>query len=200
MAETESSTVRLIKKYPNRRLYDTRGSAYITLADVKQMVLNHEDFTIVDAKTGDDLTRSVLLQIILEEEAGGAPMFTSDLLAQMIRFYGNAMQGVMGRYLEGNLKSFTEMQARFKEQTRTLYGENSPVSQDMWAQFLNFQGPAMQNMMTAYMDQSQKMFHQMQEQMQGQARNMFSGFQFPNFGAQPGTTTDEEHGGGKGSQ
>jgi len=195
MAETESSPVRLIKKYPNRRLYDTRGSAYITLADVKQMVLDHEDFTIIDAKSGEDLTRSVLLQIILEEEAGGAPMFTSDLLAQMIRFYGNAMQGVMGRYLEGNLRTFTEMQSRFKEQTRGMYGENSPMSQDMWAQFLNFQGPAMQNMMTAYMDQSQKMFHQMQEQMQGQTRNMFSGFQFPNFGASHGTT-DEGRGGG----
>lgn len=199
MAENESSTVRLIKKYPNRRLYDTRESAYITLVDVKQMVLNHEGFTIVDAKSGEDLTRSVLLQIILEEEAGGAPMFTADLLSQMIRFYGNAMQGVMGRYLEGNLRSFTEMQAQFKEQTRTLYGENSPVTQDMWTQFLNFQGPAMQNMMTAYMDQSQKMFHQMQEQMQGQTRNMFSGFQFPNFGTTP-APTDEGPGGGKGSR
>ena len=77
---------RLIKKYPNRRLYDTRTSTYITLADVKELVLKHEEFRVVDAKTGDDLTRSILLQIILEEEAGGAPMFTSDLLAQMIRF------------------------------------------------------------------------------------------------------------------
>ncbi|MBP9713522.1 MAG: polyhydroxyalkanoate synthesis repressor PhaR [Sterolibacterium sp.] len=195
MAESasEPSATRLIKKYPNRRLYDTQGSGYITLADVKRMVLDHENFKILDAKSSEDLTRSVLLQIILEEETGGAPMFSSDLLAQMIRFYGNAMQGVMGRYLEGNLRSFTEMQSRFKEQSRTLYGENSPASQDMWAQFLNFQGPAMQNMMSTYMDQSQKMFQQMQEQMQGQTRNMFSGFQFPNFTATPG---EDERGGG----
>lgn len=194
MADTASApSVRLIKKYPNRRLYDTRDSAYITLADVKQLVLDHEAFKVVDAKSGEDLTRSVLLQIILEEETGGAPMFTSELLAQMIRFYGNAMQGMMGKYLESNLRSFAEMQARFKEQARAVYGENSPMSRDLWAQFLNFQGPAMHNMMSAYMDQSQKMFQQMQEQMQGQARNMFSGFQFPQFNAAPG----DETGGGK---
>ena len=88
--------LRLIKKYPNRRLYDTKTSSYITLADVKQMVLKQEEFQVVDAKSGDDLTRQILLQIILEEESGGAPMFSSDLLSQMIRSYGNAMQGMMG--------------------------------------------------------------------------------------------------------
>ena len=172
---------RLIKKYPNRRLYDTRTSSYITLADVKDLVLNHEHFQVVDAKTGEDLTRSILLQIILEEEAGGAPMFTSDLLAHMIRFYGNAMQGMMGKYLESNIKAFTEMQAKLQDQARSIYGENSPVGQDLWAQFLNFQGPALQSMMGAYVDQSKKMFEQMQSQLESQTRNMFTGFQFPNY-------------------
>lgn len=194
---TAAQSKRLIKKYPNRRLYDTQSSAYITLADVKELVLQHDSFKIVDAKTGEDLTRSVLLQIILEEEAGGAPMFSSDLLAQMIRFYGNAMQGMLGKYLEGNLHSFTDMQARFKEQARNMYGDNAALNQDLWAQFLNFQGPAMQNMMSAYMEQSQKMVQQMQEQMQGQTRNMFSGFQFPNFSA-PASTEDEPPKGNKG--
>ena len=106
---------RLIKKYPNRRLYDTRTSTYITLADIKQLVLAHEAFQVVDAKSGDDLTRAILLQVILEEEAGGAPMFSSELLSQMIRFYGNAMQGMMGNYIENNIKSFTEVQAKLKE-------------------------------------------------------------------------------------
>ncbi len=193
MAETASTSVRLIKKYPNRRLYDTHNSVYITLADVKQLVLNHVDFKVIDVKTEENLTRSVLLQIILEEEAGGAPMFTSELLSQMIRFYGNAMQGMMGKYLEGNLRSFTELQSRFKDQARTMYGDNSPMSHELWTQFLNFQGPAMQNMMSTYMDQSQKMAQQMQEQMQGQARNMFSGFQFPNFNAAP---DDDDQSGG----
>lgn len=172
---------RLIKKYPNRRLYDTRTSSYITLADVKELVLNHELFQVVDAKTNEDLTRSILLQIILEEEAGGAPMFTSDLLAHMIRFYGNAMQGMMGKYLESNIKAFTEMQAKLQDQARAIYGENSPVGQDLWAQFLNFQGPALQSMMGAYVDQSKKMFEQMQNQLESQTRNMFTGFQFPNY-------------------
>ena len=84
---------RLIKKYPNRRLYDTETSAYITLTDVKKLVLENVEFRVEDAKTKEDLTRSILLQIILEEETAGAPMFSSDMLSQIIRFYGNAMQG-----------------------------------------------------------------------------------------------------------
>ncbi len=181
-----SEQSRLIKKYPNRRLYDTRTSSYITLADVKELVLNHDEFQVVDAKTGEDLTRSILLQIILEEEAGGAPMFTSDLLAHMIRFYGNAMQGMMGKYLESNIKAFTDMQGKLQEQARAIYGENSPIGQDLWAQFLNFQGPALQSMMGAYVDQSKKMFEQMQSQLESQTRNMFSGFKFPGYVAGEG--------------
>ncbi len=183
--------VRLIKKYPNRRLYDTRTSSYITLADVKDLVLGNDDFQVIDAKSGDDLTRSILLQIILEEEAGGAPMFTSDLLAHMIRFYGNAMQGMMGKYLENNIKAFTDMQHKLQDQARSVYGENSPISQDLWAQFLNFQGPAMQSMMGAYMEQSKKMLTQMQEQMESQTRNLFTGFQFPNYGTAEGAQQGE---------
>ncbi len=180
---------RLIKKYPNRRLYDTRTSTYITLADVKELVLKHEEFRVVDAKTGDDLTRSILLQIILEEEAGGAPMFTSDLLAQMIRFYGNAMQGMMGKYLENNITAFTDMQKKLQDQAKHLYGDNTAMSKDLWAQFLNFQGPAMQSMMGTYVEQSQKMFQQMQDNMQEQTRKMFSGFKLP---AQPATPAASE--------
>ena len=166
---------RLIKKYPNRRLYDTRTSTYITLADIKALVLAHEEFQVVDAKSGEDLTRAILLQVILEEEAGGAPMFSSDLLSQMIRFYGNAMQGMMGNYIENNIRSFTEVQAKLKEQAKSLYGETGGDSGDLWAQFLKFQGPAMQHMMGAYVEQSQKMFQQMQDTMQEQTRKIFPG-------------------------
>lgn len=178
-----SEQSRLIKKYPNRRLYDTRTSTYITLSDVKVLVLKSEEFRVVDAKSGEDLTRSILLQIILEEEAGGSPMFTSDLLAQMIRFYGNAMQGMMGQYLENNITAFAGMQKKLQEQAKTLYGEKTVMSPDLWAQFLNFQGPAIQSMMGAYVEQSQKMFQQMQESVQTQTRKMFTGFQIP---GQPG--------------
>ncbi|HMV18752.1 MAG TPA: polyhydroxyalkanoate synthesis repressor PhaR [Zoogloea sp.] len=186
--------VRLIKKYPNRRLYDTQTSSYITLADVKQLVLEHGSFQVVDAKTGEELTRNILLQIILEEEAGGAPMFTSDLLSQMIRFYGNAMQGMMGKYLENNIRAFTDMQAKLQDQVRSVYGDNATVSHDLWAQFLNLQGPAMQSMMAAYMEQSKRMYAQMQEQLDSQTRNLFSGFQFPSFsgGFAPGKADADE--------
>lgn len=172
--------IRLIKKYPNRRLYDTKTSAYITLSDVKELVLGQLDFTVVDAKTGEDLTRSILLQIIIEEEAGGAPLFSTDVLAQMIRFYGHAMQGVLGKYLETNMRSFTDFQNKLQEQSRALYGENNRQAQsDMWTQFMNFQEPAMQKMMSTYVDQSQKMIHQMQDQMKAQTLNMFAGIKFP---------------------
>ena len=182
---------RLIKKYPNRRLYDTRTSCYITLADVKELVLKHEEFRVVDAKNGEDLTRSILLQIILEEEAGGAPMFTSDILAQMIRFYGNAMQGMMGQYLENNIKAFTEMQKKLQEQVKHLYGDNAAMSKDMWSQFLNFQGPAMQRMMSAYVEQSQKMFQQMQETIQEQTQKIFAGFAPPSASS-PARTAEKK--------
>jgi polyhydroxyalkanoate synthesis repressor PhaR len=178
---------RLIKKYPNRRLYDTKTSSYITLADVKQMVLKNEDFQVLDAKSNEDLSRQILLQIILEEESGGMPMFSSDLLSQMIRSYGSAMQGFMGSYLEKNLEGFQQMQKALQEQSQKLYGDNSKSSQEIWAQFMNMQGPAMQGLMQTYMEQSQKMFAQFQEQMQSQARNMFTGFQFPGFPPQGGT-------------
>ena len=161
---------RILKKYPNRRLYDTQLSSYITLADVKSMVLAAERFEVRDAKTGEDLTRSILLQIILEEETGGVPIFSAPMLSQLIRFYGHAMQGMMGSYLEKNLQTFTDIQARLAEQ-------GLPVAQspELWTQFLNGQAPAVQGLMGSYMEQSHKMFVQMQEQMAKQAGALFPG-------------------------
>ena len=167
---------RLIKKYPNRRLYDTQTSTYITLTDVKQLVLANEEFQVVDAKSGEDLTRSILLQIILEEESGGMPMFSSAMLAQVIRFYGHAMQGVMGSYLERNIQAFMEIQDRMAEQSKSLYGGN--LGPEAWTQLMNGQAPALQNMLNNYIDQSKTLFEQLQDQMQDQARNMFSTFPF----------------------
>jgi polyhydroxyalkanoate synthesis repressor PhaR len=176
-----ADTIRLIKKYPNRRLYDTRSSAYITLADVKDLVIKQESFQVIDAKTNEDLTRSILLQIILEEESRGHPMFSSGVLAQFIRFYGNAMQDMMGSYLERNVQLFNELQKRMKEQSHSLYGGNADASQDLWNQFMSFQGPAMQSLISAYMEQSKTMFLQMQQQLHNQTRSMFPGFGFPGF-------------------
>lgn len=153
---------RTLKKYPNRRLYDTRTSSYITLADVKTMVLSGEDFEVRDAKTGEDLTRSILLQIILEEESGGVPMFSTPMLAQIIRFYGHAMQGMMGTVLEKNLQAFTEMQSRFAGQL----AEQNPVN----------------TFMGSYLEHSRAAFEQMQQQFAeqlGKAGAMFPGFPPP---------------------
>ncbi len=182
-----AKATRLIKKYPNRRLYDTETSTYITLADVKQLVLEQETFQVVDAKSQEDLTRSILLQIILEEEGGGVPMFTSPMLAHMIRFYGHAMQGMMGTYLEKNIQAFIDIQQKLKEQlgdpTRQAYDAKG-YAPDLWNQFLAGQAPMMQSMMGSYMEQSKNMFMQMQEQMQSQTRSMFgSGFTFPGSAA-----------------
>src|SRR5258706_11397961 len=128
--------LRVLKKYPNRRLYDTQLSSYITLTDVKAMVLTGEHFEVRDAKSGEDLTRSILLQIILEEETGGVPIFSAPMLAQIIRFYGHAMQGMMGSYLEKNLQTFTDIQNRLAEQSKGLY-DPAKQSPEMWTQFLN---------------------------------------------------------------
>ncbi|GAB4565292.1 MAG: polyhydroxyalkanoate synthesis repressor PhaR [Rhizobacter sp.] len=170
----DSSSLRILKKYPNRRLYDTQTSSYITLADVKKMVLEGQEFVVRDAKTSDDLTRSILLQIILEEESGGVPMFSSQMLAQIIRFYGHAMQGMMGSYLEKNLQTFTDIQKRLAEQSKGLL-EPNVMNPELWTQFLNGQAPGVQNLMGNYLEQSRTMFTQMQEQMAKQAETLFPG-------------------------
>jgi polyhydroxyalkanoate synthesis repressor PhaR len=154
--------VRTLKKYPNRRLYDTQTSSYITLADVKRMVLDGQEFEVVDAKSGEDLTRSILLQIILEEESGGLPMFSSEALAQIIRFYGHAMQGVMGAMIEKNLQAFTELQGQFMNKSAGLY-DPKQLSPELWSQFMGGQAPALQNLMGSYVEQSKAMFEQMQK-------------------------------------
>lgn len=167
--EAQSGKQRLIKKYPNRRLYDTNTSSYITLAEVKQLVMDSEDVVIRDAKTNEDLTRSILLQIILEEEAGGAPMFSEAMLANIIRFYGHAMQGFMGTYIEKNVQMFTDFQSK-------LAGQSQGATPEAWKQFMSMQPPAMQSMMSNYMEQSQTVLTQMQEQMQKQTEQMLGVF------------------------
>ncbi|WP_298829823.1 polyhydroxyalkanoate synthesis repressor PhaR [uncultured Piscinibacter sp.] len=173
-SQHDEAAVRVLKKYPNRRLYDTQSSSYITLADVKQMVMGGESFVVRDAKTGEDLTRSILLQIILEEETGGVPIFSTQMLSQIIRFYGHAMQGMMGSYLEKNLQTFTDIQQRFAEQSKGLYDPKA-MNAELWAKFLQGQAPVMQGLMGNYLEQSKSMFLQMQEQMAKQAESLFPG-------------------------
>lgn len=160
---------RVIKKYPNRRLYDTDRSTYITLSEVRQLVMDCEPFVVCDAKTAEDLTRSILMQIILDQEANGSPMFTAPVLANIIRFYGHTMQGFMGGYLERNMQTLVDMQARLGEQSKALTPE-------MWTQFMNMQAPLLQGMMGSSLEQSKSLLSQMQEQMQKQAEQVLSTF------------------------
>jgi polyhydroxyalkanoate synthesis repressor PhaR len=109
------SDVRIIKKYPNRRLYDTEVSKYITVADVRALVMKGVKFRVMDTTNEDDITRSILLQIMLEEESAGKPLFTADMLAQIIRFYGGTLQGLFARYLEQSLNVFAKQQHQVRE-------------------------------------------------------------------------------------
>jgi polyhydroxyalkanoate synthesis repressor PhaR len=177
MNSVKKAADRLIKKYPNRRLYDTQTSSYITLVDVKQLVLDNEVFMVIDAKTNDDLTRAILLQIILEEESNGSPMFSSEALSQIIRYYGHAMQGMMGNYLEKNIQAFIDIQDQLTSNSKGMY-EGKPFSPEMWTQFMNVQGPMMQGITSNYIEQSKNLFVQMQEQMQNQTKSMFGAFPF----------------------
>ena len=108
------SSVRTIKKYPNRRLYDTELSRYITLSDVRDLVMTGQDFKVVDTSNEEDITRTILLQIMLEEESGGEPLFTAHMLSQVIRFYGGTFQGVFARYLEESLDLFAKQQHQLR--------------------------------------------------------------------------------------
>lgn len=156
-----SAELRTIKKYPNRRLYDTQASAYVTLSEVKKLVMNGTPMVVRDAKTGEDLTRSILLQIILEEESAGVPMFSEAVLSNIIRFYGHTMQGYMGSYLENHVQSFMDWQSKLGSNSQAL-------SPELWSQFMQWQNPLMQNMFSGLANPSQNMVTQMQEQMQKQ--------------------------------
>lgn len=134
---------RVIKKYPNRRLYDTAESKYVTLNDVRKLVLEGIGFCVIDKKSGEDITRNILLQIIIEQEDEGEPMFTTDVLEQLIGFYGNSVQGVAGDFISQSLNMFREQQARFQTQMReamqnlpmtSAFGELAKQNIEMWKQ------------------------------------------------------------------
>jgi polyhydroxyalkanoate synthesis repressor PhaR len=118
------SKIRIIKKYPNRRLYDTAISTYITVEDVRQLVVSGESFEVHDAKSNEDLTRQVLLQIITEREDAGQPLLSTALLQQLIRFYGDQLQGFMSSYLERSLQQFLDQQQQFRSQLNNLIGQS----------------------------------------------------------------------------
>lgn len=166
MTTAKKTGDRLIKKYPNRRLYDTQASAYITLAEIKQLVMKNEPLMVRDAKTAEDLTRSILLQIILEEEAAGAPMFSEALLTNLIRFYGHAMQGYMGPFLEQQMQMLADWQSRLGEQAK-------PLTPEVWSQFMQ-QWPS--QFLGGVLQPSANVMGQIQEQMQKNTEQMLGVF------------------------
>ena len=137
------ASTRIIKKYPNRRLYDTEISSYITIEDVRQLIVDGEEFEVRDAKSGNDLTRSVLLQIIAEHESDGEPVLSTQLLSQIIRFYGDSMQGFMGNYLERSMQVFLDQQQQFRQQMGGVLGQTpwammnqlTERNMEMWKEF-----------------------------------------------------------------
>ena len=142
------SDLRIIKKYPNRRLYDTERSRYITLSDIRELVMAGTDFQVLDTNNSDDLTRSILLQIMLDEESGGQPLFSAKMLSQVIRFYGGTVQGVLARYLEDSLSMFVQQQEQMKNTVGSdpmhamtnLAEQNMKIWTDMQSNFFKATG------------------------------------------------------------
>ena len=118
---------RIIKKYPNRRLYDTVDSKYITLGNVKDLVMSNVDFSVIDKKSNEDITRNILLQIIMEQEEDDEPIFTVDVLAKIIRLYGEGVQGLASNFLERSFLMFSEQQDQFNTRIKDSI-QQSPLS------------------------------------------------------------------------
>lgn len=170
MSKTQDN-IRIIKKYPNRRLYDSFTSSHVTLVDIRRLVQEEEPFQVVDAKSGEDITRSILLQIIQEAESDGNPIFSSAMLKNIIRFYG-PFQGVLGSYLDESIQSVIDIQTQAGSQ-----------SSEAWTEFMHGQVPMMQDMMRQYVEQSRDLYMNTQ--------NMFG--LFGGFGGKTGPKADPEH-------
>ena len=171
---------RIVKKYQNRRLYDTATSTYIVLEDIKQIIVDGELVKVLDVKSEQDVTRSVLLQIILEEEVNGIPMFSNEFLFQIIRFYGKSFQPSLSPFLEQGIDLFRKMQKQFYEQVRDAYGkEKVPSGVELWKEFMVQQGPQLEASIKDYMQNNTNTFLKMQEHLQHQTENILNYMQFP---------------------
>ncbi|HEY4646114.1 MAG TPA: polyhydroxyalkanoate synthesis repressor PhaR [Steroidobacteraceae bacterium] len=148
------SEPRVIKKYPNRRLYDTVESRYITLSDIRRLVLDKVEFVVIDKKTQHDITRSILLQVIAEQEHQGEPLMSQDFLSQVIRSYGGAMQGLVGSYLEQSLKLFMSQQQQVRDRVKSMVGVDpvetvSNLAQKNYARWRSVQDEIFKALMNA---------------------------------------------------
>ena len=170
----------VIKKYANRRLYNTATSAYVTLDHLSQMVKDKTDFVVYDAKTGDEITRSVLTQIIFEEEnKGGQTLLPIPFLRQLISFYGDSLQGVVPQYLEMSMSQFARNQEQMRSYLQNAFGFNP---------FQQFESMGKQNM--AMFEQAMRMFNPFQRGQGGQGGG--PGAPVAANGQEPAATTDAQ--------
>ena len=132
---------RIIKKYANRRLYDTEDSKYVTLKDIKNIIALGHDVTIIDDTNNEDITRGLLLQVVSEQELGGRPLLSKSVLKQMIRFYGHPMQDMMSGYLATSVSQFMTQMESMQEQMENMM-ENTPFSNFQSFTAKNFQAMA----------------------------------------------------------
>jgi polyhydroxyalkanoate synthesis repressor PhaR len=152
----------------------------VILEDIKEMILNGDTIKVVDLKTNEDVTRSILLQIILEEEVKGAPMFSDEFLYQVICFYGKALQPSLSPFLEQGVELFRKMQKRFYEQIRDAHGKDQRASGvELWKEFMHQHGPLIEEVIRDQVQTSTNVFLKMQEQIKAQTRSIFDYMQFP---------------------
>lgn len=150
MLDNKYSEPRLIRKYTNRRMYDTHTSTHVNVNDIRQLVIDEIPFQVVDTKSGEDITRSILLQIIQEAENDGEPIFSSEMLKGIIRFYG-PLQGMLGSYLEQSIQTVVDLQTQASAQ-----------SSQAWSEFMRQQGPVTNDLMNEYMERSKKLYQSTQ--------------------------------------
>jgi len=138
---SENGHKRVIKKYPNRRLYDTNESKYVTLADVRRLVLDDIPFCVIDKKSGEDITRNILLQIIVEQEESSEPILSTDMLQQMIGFYGNSASSIAGDFLRNSVNLLYQQQKTLQTQVSSAldmapmppaFAEAAKRNMEMW--------------------------------------------------------------------
>jgi polyhydroxyalkanoate synthesis repressor PhaR len=172
--------VRLIKKYQNRRLYDTATSTYIVLEDIKQILVDGETIKVIDVKSELDVTRSVLLQIILEEEINGVPIFSNDFLLQIIRFYGKSFQPSISPFLEHGINFIRKMQKNFYDQMQEPYNKNNLNSNfELWQEFIKQQAPQIELGIKDYIQNTANTFLNIQDNIQQQAQSVIKYMNIP---------------------
>lgn len=177
---SKNDKVRVVRKYLNRRLYDTATSCYIVQDDIKQMIMDGEKVQVIEVKTDKDITKEVLLQIILEQEANGnGETFSQDFLTQIIYFYGTASKEVVGKFLEEGLGTYRKLQNEFYSQMKSHYNVDKFPS-EIWNNFMQSRLNEFENMMKNYLENSTEVFTNLQEQFQNQTQQIFDYMeQFP---------------------